>query len=247
MRRTAVAVVLAAGGCGGETTTSAPEPASTTVRGVVRWSGARPGPPGTIVCPIPVSDEELVRAWGSEFPPNERSELAADGGMPHAFVWADQGPHREREWPVPAEPFELRVVAAVYRPHVFGLGATQSLRISATDVRTYAPHVVPQGPSAVGATISALPFTTSFAAQAKPVVIQDDVYAWMQAFVFVLDHPFFATTDAAGRFEIRGLPPGEYRFQVWHESFTADRRSIEGETRISLRAGDLRDLDFDLR
>ena len=35
-----------------------------------------------------------------------------------------------------------------------------------------------------------------------------DVHGWMNAYVGVLDHPFFAVTDEDGKFELKGLPPG---------------------------------------
>jgi hypothetical protein len=39
----------------------------------------------------------------------------------------------------------------------------------------------------------------------------------MQAWVRVLDNPFFAVTGPDGRFNIRGLPPGIYTVKAWHE------------------------------
>jgi hypothetical protein len=39
----------------------------------------------------------------------------------------------------------------------------------------------------------------------------------MRGRVCILNHPFFAVTDATGKFEIK-LPPGEYELSFWHES-----------------------------
>jgi hypothetical protein len=41
----------------------------------------------------------------------------------------------------------------------------------------------------------------------------------MKAYLFVMDHPYFATTDERGRFRIEGLPAGEYTLEAWHEEF----------------------------
>ena len=48
-----------------------------------------------------------------------------------------------------------------------------------------------------------------------------DVHGWMSAYVGVLDHPFFATTDKDGKFELKTLPPGTYTIEAWHEKLGA--------------------------
>jgi plastocyanin len=40
----------------------------------------------------------------------------------------------------------------------------------------------------------------------------------MEAFVVVLDTPFFSTTDPAGAFEITNVPPGDYTLVAWSET-----------------------------
>ncbi len=44
-----------------------------------------------------------------------------------------------------------------------------------------------------------------------------NVHPDMLAFIVVLETPYFALSDAAGRFEIRGVPPGKYKLVVWSE------------------------------
>lgn len=63
------------------------------------------------------------------------------------------------------------------------------------------------------------------------IPIREQIHPWMQAWVGVMEHPFFAVTDAAGRFEIKGLPAGAYTLEVWHERFV----SVRGE--VVVRAG----------
>jgi hypothetical protein len=41
-----------------------------------------------------------------------------------------------------------------------------------------------------------------------------------------MDHPYFATTDAQGRFRIEGLPAGEYTLEAWHEEFGKQQAQI---------------------
>jgi hypothetical protein len=44
-------------------------------------------------------------------------------------------------------------------------------------------------------------------------------HVWMNAEVFVIDHPYYAVTDASGRFELTDVPPGIYVIEAWHEGW----------------------------
>jgi hypothetical protein len=54
----------------------------------------------------------------------------------------------------------------------------------------------------------------------KPEVmvhLKCDIHGWMNAYVGVVDNPYFAVTDHKGRFTLDGVPPGEYQVEAWHE------------------------------
>jgi hypothetical protein len=51
------------------------------------------------------------------------------------------------------------------------------------------------------------------------VPFECNVHGWMNAFVGVLTHPFYATSGADGGFSIQGLPAGTYELEAWHEKF----------------------------
>jgi hypothetical protein len=53
-----------------------------------------------------------------------------------------------------------------------------------------------------------------------------DVHKWMNSFVGVVAHPFFAVTGADGAFELKGLPPGTYTVEAWHEKFGTKTASV---------------------
>ena len=48
----------------------------------------------------------------------------------------------------------------------------------------------------------------------------------MVASILVLTNQHYARTDAQGRFEIRGVPDGEFTLRVWHESTAESARPI---------------------
>jgi hypothetical protein len=41
-------------------------------------------------------------------------------------------------------------------------------------------------------------------------------HPWEHAWLAVLDHPYYATTSAAGAFSIDAVPPGKYHIRAWH-------------------------------
>jgi plastocyanin len=48
-------------------------------------------------------------------------------------------------------------------------------------------------------------------------VLLCNVHPEMEAFVIVLATPYFATTSADGKYEIKDVPPGKYTLNIWHE------------------------------
>ena len=51
-----------------------------------------------------------------------------------------------------------------------------------------------------------------------------DIHSHMNAFILVFSHPFFAVTDAEGRYRIDNVPPGTYSVIAWHEGVPAGPR-----------------------
>jgi plastocyanin len=65
-----------------------------------------------------------------------------------------------------------------------------------------------------------------------------NIHPDMLAYVVVLETPHFAVTDAEGRFEVKGVPPGKYLLWAWHEK----KDGLEKE--ITVEAGKTLDLDL---
>ena len=60
-----------------------------------------------------------------------------------------------------------------------------------------------------------------------------DVHQWMNAWAVVLEHPLYAVTGPDGRFTLKGLPPGKYTFEVWHEKYKPVAQEIEVQAKES--------------
>ncbi|HTE13792.1 MAG TPA: methylamine utilization protein [Burkholderiales bacterium] len=57
------------------------------------------------------------------------------------------------------------------------------------------------------------------------VVLGCNIHDDMHAFVYVVDTPYFAKSDAAGNAVISGLPAGEFNVAIWHFAQAAPVRS----------------------
>jgi hypothetical protein len=63
----------------------------------------------------------------------------------------------------------------------------------------------------------------------KPEVLipfKCDVHSWMNAYVGVVDHPYFAVTGPDGTFQLKGLPPGTYTVEAVHEKLGAQTQTV---------------------
>ena len=59
------------------------------------------------------------------------------------------------------------------------------------------------------------------------VEILCNIHSSMNAYVYVIDSPFFAKAQASGAFSIRGVPPGRYELAAWHEAAsTVTRKTV---------------------
>jgi plastocyanin len=107
----------------------------------------------------------------------------------------------------------------VFEPHVLVMLANTEVELSSTDdvshnVRSAVQNnsfndlLSPRGKSK----------TPKTAAARQPGLVSCDIHPWMTSYWLVLDHPYFAVTDAQGNFEIKGAPAGTQKVVVWQEA-----------------------------
>lgn len=68
-----------------------------------------------------------------------------------------------------------------------------------------------------------------------------DIHSHMSAFILVFGHPFFSVTDAAGRYRIDNVPPGNYTLVAWNGGVTSESRPV------SVPDGGTAEVDFSLK
>ena len=54
--------------------------------------------------------------------------------------------------------------------------------------------------------------------KAEVIKTKCDIHPWMNAWLVVTDHPYYALTAANGSFTLTDVPPETYTLQAWHET-----------------------------
>ena len=149
------------------------------------------------------------------------------GGLQNVFVYVKDGLGALR-FSVPSEPALLDQKGCQYTPHVVGTQVGQPLVVINSDPTLHNVHAIPAANQEfnTGQPIQGMKHTHTFSTKEVMVPFKCDVHGWMRAYVGVLDHPFFAVTSADGTFSLKGLPPGTYTVEAWHETLGTQTQTV---------------------
>lgn len=162
-----------------------------------------------------------------------------DGGVANVVVWV-----RSPDIPAPLvdkHPVSLRMAEGRYQPHVMVVETGQHLVV--TNEHDFATnwHIEPFGNEllnmVVGKDTSVNPPRFK-QPESIPTRMRSDLHPWLSGWLIVRDNPFFAVSSEDGTFEIKGLPPGEWEFQFWHEKAGFLRREDWPKGRVKLKIDD---------
>jgi plastocyanin len=174
--------------------------------------------------------------------PGTTSELlvvGAGNALQNVFVYVKEG-LGQRTYAVPGTPVRLDQKGCRYVPHVFGVQVGQAMQIANSDPTLHNVNAAPKENKGFnfGQVPTTPAVTRTFDRAEIGVPFRCDVHSWMNAYAGVVPHPFFAVTKADGSFEIKGLPPGTYTLELWHEQLGTQTQSVtvDGQTPAKLNA-----------
>jgi plastocyanin len=200
---------------------------SGTVTGTVRFSGTPPVRP-----PLQVFKSQEI--CGSSVP-DDRLVIGPGGGVRYAVVTIDGvrgGKKPARDVTVVLDNQTCRFV-----PHVLTAEVGQWLELHNSDPVLHNADARLGQETLFNVALTPGRRVREPLARAGLIGITCDVrHTWMNAFVAVTDHPYHTVTDAYGAYEIRDVPPGKYRLQVWHEELGRQEQplTIGGDEPVTL-------------
>ncbi|MBI4971864.1 MAG: hypothetical protein HZC17_08555 [Candidatus Omnitrophica bacterium] len=145
--------------------------------------------------------------------------LSKDGTLQNVFVYVKQGLENYKFDP-PADSVEIDNSKCVYVPHVTGVQAGQPVKFLNNDPTLHNIHAFAKNQPGfnMGLPFQGMKQMKKFNTPEVMVSLKCDVHPWMQGYIGVLPHPYFAVTGDDGSFTIKNLPPGNYVLEAWHET-----------------------------
>jgi plastocyanin len=153
-----------------------------------------------------------------------------NGAMANVFIYVKDG-LGNKIFAAPTQPVVIDQKGCRYTPHVVGVMVGQAVRFTNSDPTMHNIHMLPtvQGNQAVD--ISQPPSggastpenEQTFRSAELMIPVRCNNHPWMQAFINVSPNPFFAVSDASGKYVIHGLPPGTY-------TIVADQETLGQQT-----------------
>lgn len=195
-----------------------------TVKGRVILEGAAPKRSAINMS----KDAACIKIHGDKPVLSEELIVGEGGAVKNAFVYVRRGAPKI-DYPVPEKVVELDQKGCMYHPRVQGMMAGQKLKVLNSDPVTHNVRSFPVRNRAFnfGQPADSGPRERVFETAEPQIEIQCDIHPWMHAYLFVMDHPFFAVSDEAGNWSIEGLPPGQFSLAIWHEELGKQQQDVK--------------------
>jgi plastocyanin len=180
-----------------------------SIKGKVMLAGAVPTPKK-----IEVTIDQYVCGTTKE---PEDLLLSPQKEIRNAVVWIDNPPTGKTGAPALPEKVEMDQKKCVFIPHVVIVPAGGTVDFLNSDRLLHNIHTTPKVNPAINRTQPkdrTIPFMFD-----KPEIVRIncDLHSWMEAWVVVAAHPYYALTGTDGQFAFNDLPPGQYKLKVWQE------------------------------
>lgn len=194
------------------------------IAGTIKYDGEVPKLP-----PLKMDADPACASKHTTPPMAEMLVLGSGNTMGNIFVHVKSG-LPAKEYPAPKETVVINQEGCIYKPHVLGVMAGQSVKFKNADGVLHNVHALPNANQsfnmAMPATMVDSPEKNFAKVETDPFKIKCDVHPWMLSWVRVMPHPYFSVTKEDGKFSLSGLPAGTYEIEAWHEKLGVQTQSV---------------------
>ncbi len=202
-----------------------------TIAGQVKFQGSPPAPK-----PLEVTKDKEV--CGVTPKHDESLLVGPQGGLKNAVVFLT---NVSKGKPFASAKPVLDQKGCQYIPHVFLTPAGATVDIANDDGILHNIHTYSKkNPPVNRAQPKFKKVIQEKFSQPEIFEVRCDAHGWMQAWVVVQDHPYYAVTDEGGNYKLTDVPPGEYELKVWHEKLG------EKVQKVSIQGGQTATVNFEL-
>jgi len=193
------------------------------ITGKILFEGTKPHLPEISMA----KDPECVREHHGHPVRPEDGRVNPNNTLPNVFVYVKSGAQKYH-FSTPTKPAVLDQRGCVYVPHVLGIMVGQPLKVVNSDFTTHNIHVMPKNNPAWNQSQppGAAPFYKKFAHPEVMIPVHCNEHPWMNAYIGVVDNPFYDVTGTKGRFTIKGIPAGEYTIEAWTATFGTQEKTV---------------------
>jgi hypothetical protein len=145
----------------------------------------------------------------------EEGVVVKDGGLRDVVVSIVEAP---KGGEIPKDPATIDQKGCQYFPHVIPVMIGQKILVKNSDPFLHNIHGLPEnnpgfnfGQNNVDPGKAVPPMK-----EEEDFVVKCDVHPWMNARMYVFNHPYFAATKEDGSFAIKGLKDGKYKVKAQH-------------------------------
>ncbi|MGA9408004.1 MAG: carboxypeptidase regulatory-like domain-containing protein [Bacteroidota bacterium] len=191
------------------------------IMGKISFSGKAP-----VIPMIKMNADKQCLSMHPKPVPSQDVVINSNGTLMNVFVYIKDGLNKKYE--PPTDPVVLTQQGCQYHPHVFGIQAGQPLEVVNDDPLLHNIHSLPKNSPQfnVAQPLKGMKMTKKFDKPEIMVKFKCEVHNWMNCYAGVTDNPFYAVSDNKGNFTIKGVPPGTYTVEAWHEKYGTQQMKI---------------------
>jgi len=205
-----------------------------TIKGHVKLTGKLPGNPIIRMGMDPMCSKMNAGKRMIQ----EYVVASIDGSLANVFVRL-QGNFSKT--PVPAQPVVIDQHQCVYGPRVVGARVGQTVQIKNSDNLLHNIDASSAQKNGFNFAQPRAGLVYEFKPKTEEVMLhlKCDVHNWMNAYIGIVDHPYFSVSNTMGNYEIVNVPPGTYTIEAWQERLGTVKKTI------TVKAGAVTNLDLE--